>query len=187
MSAPETAAERALIERAMLGEASDFARLLELHYDRIYRLAWRVVGRREDAEDVAQEVCIKLAQHLAGYRFDAPFTAWLGRMVLNAARDLLRGRTRRQGREVELFADLEVAAPAENPERLALVRQLLRQVDGLPDTLREAVILVYAEGISHAEAAQVLGCAESTVSWRIHEARKALQAAAGKEAGYGGI
>ncbi len=187
MNAPDSADDRALISRAILGEEADFARLLAAHYDRIYRLAYRFMGRREDAEDVAQEVCIKLAQYLPSYRFEAPFAVWLSRMVMNTARDALRGRNRKQGRETELFDDMELVAPNENPERLAIVRELLQRVNGLPDGLREAVILVYCEGMTHAEAGLALGCAESTVSWRIHEARKYLQALLGKEAKHVGI
>jgi RNA polymerase sigma-70 factor (ECF subfamily) len=189
MNAPEAtadfAAERAGIERAMLGDEAEFARLVTTHYDRIYRLAYRFMGRKEDAEDIAQEVCIKLAQHLPSYRFEAPFTAWLSRMVMNTARDGLRGRNRKQSRETELFDDMELVAPNENPERLAIARQLLQRVNNLPDGLREAVILVHCEGMSHTEAGLALGCAETTISWRIHEARKQLQLMLGKETKHG--
>lgn len=187
MSAPGHDEERDWISRAMLGEEADFARLVTAYYDRIYRLAWRFTGRREDAEDVAQEVCIKLAQSLANYRFEAPFAAWLSRITMNTARDFLRGRTRRQNRETPLFEDTDIAAPNENPERLAIARQLLRRVNELPDGLREAVILVYCEGMSHSEAGLALGCAESTISWRIHEARKQLKKMLGKEASHAGF
>ena len=169
-------AVEACIRRAMLGDAAAFARLITAHYDRIYRLAYRCAGRREDAEDVAQEVCIKLAHNLTSYRFEAPFGAWLSRMVLNSARDMLRVRSRRQGRETPLFEDAEWVAGADNPEQLAATRQALALVDRLPEALRETIILVFGEGMSHGEAATVLGCAETTISWRIHEARKQLLA-----------
>ena len=69
--------EEAIIRRAMLGETADFARLVTAHYERIYRLAYRFVGRKEDAEDVAQEVCIKLAHNLNSYRFETlPIGTW---------------------------------------------------------------------------------------------------------------
>ena len=181
MTAPDPTAlsaesEAACIKRAMLGEAADFARLVTAHYDRIYRLAYRFTGQRADAEDVAQEVCIKLAQNLGSYRFEAPFAIWLSRMVMNSARDCLRARTRKQSREVALFEDAELVQGGADPEQLAAARQGLRAVNRLGETLKEAVILVFGEGMSHAEAALALGCAESTVSWRIHEARKQLQA-----------
>ncbi len=169
-------AVEACIRRAMLGDAAAFARLITAHYDRIYRLAYRCAGRREDAEDVAQEVSIKLAQNLTSYRFEAPFGAWLSRMVLNSARDMLRVRSRRQGRETPLFEDAEWLAGTDNPEQRTAARQTLALVDKLPEALRDTIILVFGEGMSHAEVATVLGCAETTISWRIHEARKQLQA-----------
>lgn len=169
-------AVEACVRRAMLGDAAAFARLVTAHYDRVYRLAYRCAGRREDAEDVAQEVCIKLAHNLTSYRFEAPFGAWLSRMVLNSARDHLRARSRRQGRETPLFEDAEWVAGQDNPEQQAAVRQTLALVDKLPEAFRDAIILVFGEGLSHAEAAAALGCAESTISWRIHEGRKQLQA-----------
>ncbi len=169
-------AVEACIRRAMLGDAAAFTRLITAHYDRIYRLAYRCAGRREDAEDVAQEVSIKLAQNLTSYRFEAPFGAWLSRMVLNSARDMLRVRSRRQGRETPLFEDAEWLAGTDNPEQRTAARQTLALVDKLPEALRDTIILVFGEGMSHAEVAAVLGCAETTISWRIHEARKQLQA-----------
>lgn len=167
--------EEAIIRRAMLGETADFARLVTAHYERINRLAYRFVGRKEDAEDVAQEVCIKLAHNLSSYRFEAPFSIWLSRMVMNSARDFLRVRTRKQSRESPLFEDAEWVAGGVNPEQQAAARQELARVNALPDGLKEAIILVFGEGLSHAAAALALGCAESTISWRIHEARKILQ------------
>ncbi len=166
--------EDAMIRRAMLGEAADFARLVTAHYERIYRLAYRFVGRREDAEDVAQEVCIKLAHNLASYRFEAPFHIWLSRMVMNCARDYLRVRVRKQTRETYLYEDADWAADSASPEQAAAARQQLNRVNDLPEGLRDTIILVFGEGMSHAEAALALGCAESTISWRIHEARKML-------------
>lgn len=167
--------DRDLITRAMLGEEEDFARLVELHYDRIYALAYRWLGHREDAQDAAQEACIKLARALPSYRFEAPFRIWVARIVMNTAKDMLRRRQRKYKRETELFEDMEVAAPTENPEKLSMARQFLRIASTLPEGLREAVLLVFGEEMSHAEAALLLGISESTVSWRIHEARKQLK------------
>lgn len=167
--------EDTLVRRAMLGEAADFARLVTNHYARIYRLAYRFTGRRDDAEDVAQEACIKLAHHLASFRFEAPFAIWLSRMTMNCARDYLRVRSRKQAREMPLFEDADWVEESADPERQAAARQQLARINDLPEQLRDTIILVFGEGMSHAEAALALGCAESTISWRIHEARKMLR------------
>jgi RNA polymerase sigma-70 factor (ECF subfamily) len=141
----------------------------------MYRTAYHFVGRRSDAEDVTQEACVKLVQHLGSYRFEAPFRAWVGSIVVNAARDFLRAKARKAAHEAPLFDDLEIADHGD-PEQLASARQALRAISRLPEDVRAAVVLVFCDGLSHAEAGMVLGCAESTVSWRVHEARKRLRA-----------
>src|SRR4051812_20359607 len=89
-----------LIRQAADGDADAFARLVEEHYMLIYKVAYKWCGRREDAEDVAQEVCIKLPEKLESYRFEAKFTSWLYRIVINAAKDYGRVKGRVATREV---------------------------------------------------------------------------------------
>lgn len=164
-----------LVARAKGGDRAAFAMLLEVHYDRIYRLAYRWCGHREDAEDVAQEVAIKLAGALKGFDGRSAFTSWLYRIVLNAVRDRQRQgqRRMRQARALALAAEEETP-----PEQEAGLEDaaLWAAVRALPDKQREAVILVYAEEMSHAAAGAVMGVREGTVSWYLAEARKALRA-----------
>lgn len=164
-----------LAARAREGDRAAFATLVERHYDFIFRVAYRLTGRRDDAEDVAQEVCARLGKAVAGYRGGAAFTTWLYAIVLNAARDSLRRSAREMvraeafGVHAALVADAD-PAPDDPAEALwAAVREL-------PDKQREAVTLVYGEGLSHAEAADIMAVAEPTVSWHVHEAKKRLRA-----------
>ena len=83
-----------LARRAANGEAAAFASLLERHYDRIHRVAWRLTGTRTDAEDVAQDVCVKLATAIRSFRGDAEVSTWIWRITYNAATDILRSRQR---------------------------------------------------------------------------------------------
>src|SRR5215510_8858110 len=89
-----------LIRRAQGGDASSFAELLDLHYDTIYRFAWKWCGHPVNAQDIAQQACIKLASCLAQFRFEAAFTTWLYRLVISCARDWQR--TEQRGTGVEL-------------------------------------------------------------------------------------
>jgi RNA polymerase sigma-70 factor (ECF subfamily) len=152
-----------------------FARLLEGHYMVIYKIAYKWCGRREDAEDVAQNVCLKLADRLAGFRGDSGFTSWLYRITINAAKDYYRTTGKAYRRE-QAFADGfdpmsdEVAA-----DEQLVARESYAAIHSLPEPIRDAVLLVFGEEMSHKEAAKILGCAETTVSWRIHKARKILQ------------
>lgn len=169
----ESPPDKDLVVAAQAGEVAAFELLLARHYDRIHAFAWRWCGRKEDAEDVTQNVCMTLADKIGSFRFEAAFTSWLYRLTLNAARDWQRGPGRHAGREVELFEEIE-AGSFGNPEQAAESAEMLRQVAALPEKIRAAVLLVHAEGLGHAEAAAALECSEGTVSWRIHEARRLL-------------
>lgn len=164
-----------LIAAALRGERNAFATLLHRHYDRIHRLAWQLTGTRADADDVAQDVCCALVEKLGSFRGEAKFSTWLCGIVFNACRD---HRRRKRG-----FLGLT--------EKLGVLAGLARGPDGrdlhdamwiksavarLKPAYRDAVVLVAGQELTHAEAADILGVAESTVSWRIHEARRLLSA-----------
>jgi len=164
-----------LAARAGNGDRAAFAALVERHYDFIHRIAYRLTGRRADAEDVAQDVCVRLGRAVAGYRGGAAFTTWLYAIVLNAARDQMR-RNARESVKAEAYGvqALVSAGAAEEPDDAT--EALWAAVRALPDKQREAVTLVYGEGLSHAQAADAMAVAEPTVSWHVHEAKKRLKA-----------
>ncbi len=164
---------KALALQAKQGDREAFARLLSAHYERIYRLAFRWTGQRQDAEDVAQEVCIKLGRAIDGFRGDAAFSTWVHGITLNALKDWSRKHQRQQQEVVD--PDLETQPdPAADPERALLGRLIRRCIALLPEPLRAAVLLVHAEGLNHREAGAALDCAEGTVSWRLNQARQQL-------------
>jgi len=167
-----------LLASAIAGDRDAFAALLRRHYDRIHGLAWQLTGSRADADDVAQEVCCTLVEKIHGFRGEAKFTTWLCGVTVNAVRDLQRRRRSFGG-----FT-----------ERLAVWTGLARMPDGrdqhdamwvksavarMKPAYRDAVALVAGQQLSHAEAAAILGVAESTVSWRMHEVRRLLGEAPG--------
>lgn len=160
------------------GDRAAFARLVNDHYDMIHRIALRWSGNRADAEDIAQSVCMKLGGAIRKFRGDAAFTTWLYRMTINAARDHHRA-ARRDERHAHALAmqalvDHQSTTPDWPPEDET--QALWAAVRDLPDKTREAVMLVYAEELSHAEAARILDCKEATVSWHVHDAKKRLAA-----------
>ena len=169
-----TASDRELIGLARNGDRGAFGELVERHYDFIYRIAWRWAGNRSDAEDITQDVCVRLGKAIRGFKGEGAFTTWLYAMTLNVARDLKR-KEKRDTAKTEAFGvhaliSGEAEEVSEDPaERLWIaVRQL-------PDKQREAVLLVYGEGLSHADAADAIGLAEATVSWHVYEAKKRLK------------
>lgn len=158
-----------LIRRAQGGDVASFAELLDRHYDMIYRLAWKWCGHRANAEDIAQQSCIKLAGSLAQFRFQAAFTSWLYQLVIRCAQDWQRAQRRHE--HDALPAD-EPTADAGRTEDHIYLTQLLEQLDELGEGMKDTALLVHAEGLSHAEAGRILGVSESTISWRVHAIRK---------------
>ena len=161
--------DEALIRRAQGGDATSFAELLDLHYDTIYRFAWKWCGHAANAEDIAQQACMKLATSLSQYRFQAAFTSWLYRLVISCAQDWQRSQRRHEHDE------LAESVPAENDsqaEDQIYLLQLLAELEDLGEGMKETALLVHAEGLSHAEAGAILGVSESTISWRIHTIRR---------------
>lgn len=173
----DKAGDLTLAALAAAGDRAAFAALIERHYDFIFRVAYRWNGRKADAEDIAQEVCVRLGKAIRGFRGGSAFSSWLYTVTVNAARDWSRKSVRDAARVKAVAVQAAVEGrnfaapdPADDPaERLWAAVRLL------PDKQREAVTLIYGEGLGHAGAAELMGCAESTVSWHVHEAKKRLK------------
>lgn len=163
-----------LIYGAQGGNRRSFSLLVERHYMFMFKIAWQWGGVKEDAEDIAQEAAIKLAHHIGDFRFESAFTTWLYRLVLNTAKDYYKAKNRKNTREQPIFEDVEYVAPEASPEEKMMHKDVLRAIAGLPESLRETVILVCWQQLSHKEAGAVLDCSEGTISWRVHEARKKI-------------
>jgi RNA polymerase sigma-70 factor, ECF subfamily len=164
----------ALIRKAQAGDSTSFAELLDLYYDTIHRFAWKWCGHAANADDIAQLACMKLANSLAQYRFQAAFTSWLYRLVISCAQDWQRSQLRHE--HAELPED-EPAAGGESAEESIYLMQLLVQLEKLGEGMKETALLVHGEGMNHAEAGAILGVSESTISWRVHTIRKHLNKA----------
>lgn len=164
-----------LAAAALRGDRVAFGRLIERHYGMIYRIAYRTLGSKADAEDIAQDVCITLANRLGNFAGRSRFTTWLTSIVINACRDFLR-RRKSSAALVEKYVVQRTLEEAGEDDTEGRSRWLNEELGKLEPALRETVVLVVAEELSHAEAAEILGCAESTVSWRMHMVKKALRA-----------
>ncbi|MHA6690906.1 RNA polymerase sigma factor [Devosia sp. A449] len=163
-----------LVRRAKAGDIAAFEGLVALHYRFIYKTAFRWLGHKSDAEDVTQSVCLRLADALSSFDGRSKFTSWLYRVTLNAVRDLQRTHQRR-GRQVDAVAAITREEREPDQEDQLRVNDIWRIVRELPDKQRDAVLLVFGEEMSQAEAAAIMGCKEVTVSWHIHNARKSLR------------
>jgi RNA polymerase sigma-70 factor (ECF subfamily) len=163
-----------LIGRARDGDEGAFGQLVERYYDFVYRVAYRWCGRKVDAEDVAQEVCVRLGSAIRGYRGSGVFSTWLYTLTLNATRDLAR-RTARETAKAAAFGVHALTSGEAMPEPDDRIEALWEAVRQLPEKQRDAVLLVHGEGLTHSAAADVMAVSEATVSWHIHEAKKRLK------------
>lgn len=162
-----------LLAGAVAGDRTAFGELLERHYGRIHGLAWQLTGSRADADDIAQDVCCALVERIATFRGEAKFTTWLCEIVFNACRDFHR-RRRSFGGFAQRLAVLTGLARGPDGRDLHDAMWVKSAITGLPPAYRDTVVLVAGQQLSHAEAAAILGVAETTVSWRMHEVRRIL-------------
>lgn len=169
-----------LVKLAAQGNGEAFRDLLRRHYDSIYRIAFRVLGSREDAEDLAQDVCANLPKKLKSYAGRAKFTTWLHQITINAARDLIR-RKQAQRRKVDSWGEVETLRRDEAAQTQVELDWLSHAMTAMSDDLRETVALVLGEEMTHADAGEILGISEGTVSWRMSEVKKTLRDMAREE------
>ena len=165
--------DNGLIAAAAAGDRDAFATLLERHYDRIHGLAWQLTGSRADADDIAQDVCCTLVEKIGSYRGEAKFTTWLYGITFNACRDWRR-RRRSFGAFTDRLAVLVGLAANERQTDAYDAVWLKSAIARLKPALRDTVVLVAGQQLTHAEAAEILGISEATVSWRMHEVRRIL-------------
>ena len=162
-------ADEILVRRAQRGERYAFERLVEAHEERMYTLAARVLGSREDAADAVQEALVRAWLALPKFRGDARFSTWLYRIVVNAAHDV---RAKRRERPAE-----EPPDPVDPRDRFAeaeLSSELQRALDSLDEAYRVAVVLYDVLGCSYSEIAEMTGVPEGTVKSRIFRGRTGL-------------
>ena len=162
-------ADELLVRRAQKGERYAFEKLVEAHEQRMYTLAARVLGSREDAADAVQEALVRAWLALPKFRGEARFSTWLYRIVVNSAHDV---RAKRRDRTAE-----EPPDPVDPRDRFAeqeLSSELQRALDALDETYRVAVVLYDVLGCSYAEIAEMTGVPEGTVKSRIFRGRGEL-------------
>lgn len=172
--------DETLATAAAQGDRAAFGVLLTRHYDRVFRTAYRLTGRRADAEDLAQDICAALPAKLRLWRGEARFTTWLYRVTVNAAHDQRRRQSTRS-RAATGWGDWEIERQASMAEDAGAQAWLAAAMRHLPPDLRDTAALICGEELTQAEAAQVLGLSEGTVAWRMSEVKRRLRDIARQE------
>jgi RNA polymerase sigma-70 factor, ECF subfamily len=163
-----------LLAALAAGDRAAFTRVAKAHYDLVYRIAWRMLGGPGEAEDVAQDVFLRLWHSAGQVRQAGSLRAWLARVATNLAIDRLRRR------RPEVVAELpEIADPDPGPdrrvERRAAGEIVSAAVAGLPERQRVAVVLTYYEELANAEVAEALGISVEAVESLLARARRKLK------------
>src|SRR5690606_28507453 len=165
--------DQILVAAAISGDRAAFGELLQKHYDRIHGLAWQLTGSHADAEDIAQDVCCILVEKIGSFRGEATFATWLCGIVFNCCRDHHRRRRSFRGftERLAVLAGLVHAPDGRDLHDQIWIRSAIAR---LKPAYRDTVVLVAGQQLTHAEAAEILGLSEATVSWRMHQVRKIL-------------
>ena len=178
-----TSTDEELVARSIGGDADSFNQLV-LRWERpIYALAYRTIGREEDARDVCQETFLRAFRALPRFRGQAKFSSWIYRIALNLCRDWIR-RERRTGfvqppEDVDLMAMVAAEEPSESIEDLVARKDQIRAVERamalLPEEQRTAIVLKEYHGMTFQEIADLMGCPLSTVKTRLYQGLSVLR------------
>ena len=163
-----------LIARCKAGDREAHYKLYKLYSRAMFNVSYRITGREEDAEDALQEAFISAFRNLNNYRGDAAFGAWLKRIVVNKAINVLKKRKHELMPEDESWDVAEPEAAAEYKEELT-VDQVRKAIDQLPDGYRAVLSLYLLEGYDHEEIAGILNISESTSKSQLNRAKNKLR------------
>jgi RNA polymerase sigma-70 factor (ECF subfamily) len=167
--------EAELIEAARLGDNSAFDELVGRHMKRAFILAHRLLGHREDAEDLVQDAFVAAIQNIDRFDTRRAFGPWLMRIVFNRAMNFRKSRARRRTEQIPETVAVSGASPLEATERSELGAQLKAALAQLPERRRWIVEMFEVDGFSGPEIAEILDMPEGTVRWELHQARSALR------------
>ncbi len=163
----------ALVEQAK-NEPAAFAELMLRYQDSVHNYLYRMIGNREDAADLTQEVFLRVYKALHRFREGAPFRPWMYKIATNVAINHLRARKQ----TVALEDEAPVRDEGISPDRAAELKELQHQVGGvlmtLPEAYRAVLLMRHIEELSYDEMAQALGVPLGTVKVRLHRARLQL-------------
>jgi RNA polymerase sigma-70 factor (ECF subfamily) len=182
-------AERLLIARLRERDEQAFAEIVGQYMDKVFSLIYRMLGNRQEAEDVAQEVFITVFKNIESFRGEAKFSTWLLRIAANHAKNRIKHLARRptEGADPDDVSQLRtlpdrpapVQAQIPGPDAMlefAETDKLLQQaIAALDEDQRLLVVLRDVEELSYQEIEEITGLAEGTIKSRLHRARMAIK------------
>jgi RNA polymerase sigma-70 factor (ECF subfamily) len=169
-----------VVRRAQRGDRNAFDLLVRTYQSAVFNHIFRLVNDRGLAEDLTQDVFVRVYQRLPSFSFKSRFTTWLFQIAVNRVVDEMRVLDRRP-RPAELPVDDLLAVADNSGEHAETIDAIWRAVGELPVDLKTALLLRDVTGLSYAEMADALGLSLATVKWRIYKAREDVQLALARE------
>ena len=173
--------EHELIQKAGRGDAYAFEQLMAAHENKMYAVALRMCGNREDAQDCLQEAMVRVYRALSGFKGQSSFSTWVYRITMNSCLDELRRRKNRMTSSLDAMLENGFAPSddGDTPEQSSLRseqrRALERAIRELPEDMRAAIVLRDVQGLSYEEIAQALEANVGTIKSRISRGREKLR------------
>ena len=183
--------EKELISRCQQGDQGAWKEIFERYREKVYRVAYGVVRRREDALDIVQEVFVKLFRSLGDFKGKSNFYTYLYRMAINTAIDHTRKMRKFSASSIDGEGAFHPSdTPEKRPDAILIDHELQEKVkkamERLADDQRAVLILREVEGLSYQEIAETMGCSLGTVMSRLHYGRRKMQNLLGEYLNKGG-
>ncbi|HTV40771.1 MAG TPA: RNA polymerase sigma factor [Candidatus Sulfotelmatobacter sp.] len=176
-------ADDELLSQCKCGNANAFETLVRNHQQMVHALTFRMTGSIADAEDLAQEAFIRAYEQIRSFRGKAKFATWLYSIAVHACLNWCRDEARRFRAEANCAREM-LAQTESNHSGNEMADSAQAALMQLTAKQRAAIVLTIYDGLSHAEAAHVLHCSETTVSWRVFAAKRKLKKLLGRSAGH---
>ncbi len=187
--------DKEIVERFNSGDNSVFSVLADRYLNKAYQIAYGILGNKQDAEEVSQDVFVRIYKALTKFRGDAEFSTWMYRIAVNLAKNKYRwNKSRGSKKNISIQASLgndegsfsledrisdESPLPYEKVELSEFEQNIMDEIEELPELYREALILRNVEEMSYEDIAKVLGCKLGTIKSRIARAREELKSRLG--------
>jgi RNA polymerase sigma-70 factor, ECF subfamily len=165
-----------VVRQIRSGDDNAFDELMRRYEHPVVNFVYRILGNVEDADDVAQEVFVRVYQNLDTYRPETKFSTWLFALARNAAIDRVRWRERHPTESIESGPELTTSSTSSHDaETREVGEQIAAAVAKLPEDQRTALVLAEYHGLSYAEIAGVMHCSEKSVESRLYRAKQTLR------------
>jgi len=166
----------ALVHKTKEGDKDAFCELVQKYKRQVYFMAYRMTNNHTDADDLSQEAFLKAYESIGNFKEKCSFSTWLYRITVNMTIDHLRKIGTKQTFELDENVSIRKGHYVDNPiEERELHKEIKKAIWSLPLEQRAVVELSILDGLPHREIAEILGCPEKTVSWRLFQARSKLQ------------